>query len=154
MPDTGWHRTSDIPVPLPNGGGLQPLRDAGTTSPFCETGSVPIGTPDCATQATLIGIIKPKIVCASMLNQPMGKNSKSHATALAFSIPIRGGRVFVIIGKPLLKHRNSCLQIVASLGHRPCYDRIGEVRGIMVAGAPLLIFDVSLQRHGRATKAR
>lgn len=83
MPDTGWHRTSDNPIPLPNGGELQPLRDAGTTSPFCETGSVPIGTPDCATQATLIGIIKPKIVCASMLNQPVGKNSKSHTTKRA-----------------------------------------------------------------------
>jgi hypothetical protein len=51
--------------------------------PFCGTGSVPIRTPDCATQATLIGIIKPKIVCASMLNQPVGKNSKSHTTKRA-----------------------------------------------------------------------
>jgi hypothetical protein len=32
MPDTGWHRTSDNLIPLPSGGELQPLRDAGTTS--------------------------------------------------------------------------------------------------------------------------
>ena len=68
MPDIGWHSTSDNPIPLANGGELQPLRHAGTTSPVCGKGPVPIRTPDCATQATLVGIIKSKIVCASMLN--------------------------------------------------------------------------------------
>jgi hypothetical protein len=29
MPDKGWHRTFDDPIPLPGGGDLRTLRDAG-----------------------------------------------------------------------------------------------------------------------------
>ena len=29
MPDKGWHRTSDDPIPLPDGSELRTLRDAG-----------------------------------------------------------------------------------------------------------------------------
>jgi hypothetical protein len=30
MPDKGWHRTFDDPIPLPSGGELLTLRDAAT----------------------------------------------------------------------------------------------------------------------------
>jgi hypothetical protein len=29
MPDKGWHRTFDDPIPLPDGGDLRTLRDSG-----------------------------------------------------------------------------------------------------------------------------
>jgi hypothetical protein len=39
MPDKGWHRTFDDPIPLPDGGELRTLRDVGNLIaplPKCE----------------------------------------------------------------------------------------------------------------------
>jgi hypothetical protein len=39
MPDKGWHRTFDDPIPVPGGGELRTLRDAGNYIANCRSAS-------------------------------------------------------------------------------------------------------------------